>query len=95
MAKMSEGEIQARMSEAKGWERHGDMLVQSWGFASARRALEFVNQVAGLAEKADHFPDIVLSYRTVRVELSTHDAGGVTEADFEVATAINGLPTDR
>lgn len=95
MAKMSEGEIQDRMSEAKGWDRLGDMLVQSWGFASARRALEFVNHVADLAEKADHYPDIVLSYRTVRVELSTHDAGGLTAADFEVAAAINAISTDR
>jgi 4a-hydroxytetrahydrobiopterin dehydratase len=95
MAKMSEGEIQARMPEAKGWERLGDMLVQTWGFASARRALEFVNQVAGLAEQADHFPDVVLSYRNVRVEISTHDEGGLTPADFDLATAINAIPTDR
>jgi 4a-hydroxytetrahydrobiopterin dehydratase len=95
MAKLSEAEIQARLPEAEGWSRHGDMLVRSWRFASARRALEFVNQVAGLAEQSDHYPEVVWNFRDVRVELATHDAGGVTPADFDLAVAINGLPSDR
>jgi 4a-hydroxytetrahydrobiopterin dehydratase len=95
MAKMSEPEILDRMPGANGWDRHGDMLVRSWQFPSFRRALEFVNQVAALAEKADHHPDIVVSYRVVRLELSTHSDGGLTERDFALAAEINGLPTDR
>jgi 4a-hydroxytetrahydrobiopterin dehydratase len=95
MAKLSEPEVLARMPSAKGWERHGDMLVRSWQFPSFRRALEFVNQVAALAEKADHHPDIILSYRKVRLELSTHSDGGLTERDFRFASEINALPTDR
>jgi 4a-hydroxytetrahydrobiopterin dehydratase len=95
MAKLSEPEILERMPTAKGWERHGDMLVRSWQFPSFRRALEFVNQVAALAEKSDHHPDIVLSYRQVRLELSTHSDGGLTPLDFEFASEINALPTDR
>ncbi len=95
MAKLSEPDIVAKMPEAKGWDRHGDMLVRSWQFPSFRRALEFVNQVAGLAEKADHHPDIILSYRRVRLELSTHSEGGLTDLDFSFAAAINELPTDR
>lgn len=95
MAKLSEPEILARLPDARGWERHGDMLVRSWQFPSFRRALEFVNQVAALFDKHDHHPDIVLSYRDVRVELSTHSDGGLTPRDFELATSINALPTDR
>jgi 4a-hydroxytetrahydrobiopterin dehydratase len=95
MAKLSEPEILAKMPAAKGWERHGDMLVRSWQFPSFRRALEFVNQVAALAEKSDHHPDIVLSYRKVRLELSTHSEGGLTDRDFNYAAEINALPTDR
>ena len=93
MAKLSEPEIHDRMPAAKGWERHGDMLVRSWQFPSFRRALEFVNQVAALAEKIDHHPDIVLRYRQVRLELSTHSVGGLTDRDFTIATEINALPT--
>jgi 4a-hydroxytetrahydrobiopterin dehydratase len=95
MAKLSEPDILAKMPGAKGWERHGDMLVRSWQFPSFRRALEFVNQVAALAEKSDHHPDIVLSYRKVRLELSTHSEGGLTDLDFAFASEINALPTDR
>jgi len=95
MAKLSEAEVLDRMPAAKGWERHGDMLVRSWQFPSFRRALEFVNQVAALAEKYDHHPDINLSYRLVRLELSTHSEGGLTDRDFAFATEIGTLPTDR
>lgn len=95
MAKLSEPEILERMATAKGWERHGDMLIHSWQFPSFRRALEFVNQVAALAEKYDHHPDIILSYRQVRLELSTHSEGGLTATDFSFASEINVLPTDR
>ncbi len=95
MAKLSEGEILAQMPLAKGWERHGDMLARSWQFSSFRRALDFVNQVGGLAERAEHFPDITLSYRSVRIELSTHSEGGLTARDFELAAAISALPADR
>lgn len=95
MPKLSEPEILERMTTAKGWERHGDMLVRTWQFPSFRRALEFVNTVAGVAETLDHHPDIVLSYRSVRLELSTHSDGGLTDRDFAIAGEINALPTDR
>jgi 4a-hydroxytetrahydrobiopterin dehydratase len=95
MAKLTEPEILEKLPTAKGWERHGDMLVRSWQFPSFRRALEFVNQVAALAEKFDHHPEIVLSYRTVQLELSTHSEGGLTDRDFVVAGEINALSTDR
>jgi 4a-hydroxytetrahydrobiopterin dehydratase len=95
MPKLSEPEILAKMPMAKGWDRHGDMLIRSWQFPSFRRALEFVNQVAALAEKSDHHPDIILSYRKVRLELSTHSDGGLTEKDFALAAEVNAVPTDR
>jgi 4a-hydroxytetrahydrobiopterin dehydratase len=95
MPKLSEPEILERLPTAKSWERHGDMLVRSWQFPSFRRALEFVNHVAALAEKVDHHPDIILSYRTVRLELSTHADGGLTDRDFQFALEVNAVPTDR
>lgn len=95
MSKLSEPEVLARMPEAKGWDRLGDMLVRTWHFASYRRALEFVNAAAALAEAAEHYPDLVLSYRSVRAELSTHSAGGLTPADFELAAKLSAVPTDR
>ena len=48
-----------------------------------------------LLEKAEHYPDLVLNYRTVRIEMSTHDVGGLTERDFSLIADINEIPTDR
>ncbi len=95
MPKMNEPEILSRMPDAREWERLGDMLVRSWQFPSSRRSLEFVNRVAELAERLDHHPDIILSYRTVRLELSTRAVGGLTEGDFAFAAEVNALPSDR
>ena len=95
MPKLSEPEILARLPQAKGWERHGDMLVRTWQFPSFRRALEFVNQVGVVIEKIDHYPDLVVTYRAVRIELSTHDVGGLTDRDFDLISAIAEIPTDR
>ena len=95
MSKLSEAEILERLPRAKGWERHGDMLVRTWQFPSFRRALEFVNHVAALLEKSDHYPDLIVNYRTVRIEMSTHDVGGLTERDFSLIAEINEIPTDR
>ena len=58
------------------------MLVRTWQFPSFRRAIEFVNQVAALIEKTDHYPDILVSFRNVRLEMSTHAVGGLTDRDF-------------
>jgi 4a-hydroxytetrahydrobiopterin dehydratase len=69
--------------------------MKTWQFPSFRRAIEFVNQVSALIEKTDHYPDIHLSFRNVRVEMSTHDVGGLTERDFALISQINTLPTDR
>ena len=95
MAKLSEPEIQTQMANAKGWDRLGDMLVRTWQFAAPKRALEFVALVAGLAEREDHYPDIILSHRSVRIELSSHTEGGLTASDFLLAAEINALPIDR
>lgn len=95
MPKLTEAEIDARLSQLKDWERLGDMLVKTWRLSSPQRALEFVNRVAEVAAQTDNYPDIVLSYRDVRLELSTHSEGGITEADFAAAAAIDQIPTER
>jgi 4a-hydroxytetrahydrobiopterin dehydratase len=95
MSKLSEAEIVLKLPEARGWERLGDMLVRTWQFPSFRRAVEFVNHVAALIEKSDHYPDIILSFRQVRIEMSTHDVGGLTDRDFAMVSEINAIPIDR
>jgi 4a-hydroxytetrahydrobiopterin dehydratase len=95
MSKLTESEINERLPHAKGWDRHGDMLVRNWQFPSFRRAIEFVNQVSALVEKTEHHPDIHISFRNVQLEMSSHDVGGLTERDFALIAEINAIPTDR
>ncbi len=95
MPKLSEPDIAGRMSSIKDWERLGDMLVRAWQFPSFRRSLEFANQVGALAERLEHYPDIILSYRTVRLEVSTRAVGGLTDGDFAFAAEVDALPSDR
>ena len=54
--------------------------------------MAFVNQVAELAESADHHPDILINYKRVTLTLSTHSAGGLTEKDFDLASQIEKIP---
>jgi 4a-hydroxytetrahydrobiopterin dehydratase len=73
------------------WEREGDALrkvVKRDDFAGA---MAFVNRVAELAEAANHHPDIAISWNTVTLTLSTHDAGGLTRLDLDLAARIDRL----
>ncbi len=91
MALLAENEIAQRLA-GSGWTREGSAIVREWTLADFAAALAFVNRVAALAEAANHHPDILLhGWNRVRLELSTHSQGGLTEADFALAREIDGL----
>jgi len=71
-----------------GWENNGKEITRAYKFKDFAEAMAFVNKVAGLAEAADHHPDIDIRYNKVRLTLSTHSAGGLTEKDFSLALQI-------
>ncbi|MFA9429441.1 4a-hydroxytetrahydrobiopterin dehydratase [Egicoccus sp. AB-alg2] len=74
-----------------GWERDGDAIVRRLRFADFRAAIDFVGRVADLADAADHHPDLFNSYRRVEVRLTSHDAGGITRRDLDLAERIDGV----
>ena len=76
---------------APDWVLEDGRLVCSVALPSFPAALDFVAEVGRLAEEVDHHPDIDIRYRTVRLVLVTHDAGGLTELDFALARAIDGV----
>ena len=76
---------------APDWELVDGQLVKVVECASFPGALDFVVAVGGLAEEADHHPDIDIRWRTVRLALVTHDAGGITELDLALARAVDAL----
>ncbi len=73
------------------WKLENGELVCRFDFSNFVEAMQFVNGVAELAEGAGHHPDIDIRYNKVRLALMTHDAGGLTERDFDLAAAIDTL----
>jgi 4a-hydroxytetrahydrobiopterin dehydratase len=88
MTLLTETEIEERLARLPGWERRGNEIRRTWAFADFRGAMAFVDRVADLADSADHHPDIDIRYSKVTLALSTHDAGGLTARDFDLAEAI-------
>ncbi|HEV2136375.1 MAG TPA: 4a-hydroxytetrahydrobiopterin dehydratase [Terracidiphilus sp.] len=89
MAALSAHEIDSRIKNLAGWKVESGELARTFQFPDFRASLRFVNSVGELAEKAGHHPDIDIRYNKVRLALVTHDAGGITAKDFELAESIN------
>ena len=88
---LSEDEIASRLEDSQ-WRREGSEIIRDWQFDDFAAAMRFVNQVADAAEEANHHPDILVhGWNKVRLSLSNHSAGGLTEADFGMAGRIDQL----
>jgi 4a-hydroxytetrahydrobiopterin dehydratase len=82
------------MEELAGteWRREGDAIIRDLQFADFAEAMAYVNRVAALAEEANHHPDILVhGWNKVRLTLTTHSEGGLTDNDFQMARRIDGL----
>lgn len=77
------------------WTLSEKWIERDFTFGSFRQAMVFANQVADVAEKQGHHPDIFISYDRVHLTLSTHKVGGLSRKDFLLATTIDDLPGDR
>ena len=84
-------EISSRLSGLTGWQQAGDAITATVTREDFRDALLFVGAVAYLAESAGHHPDIAVQWNQVTLTLSTHSAGGLTAADFDLAERISAL----
>ena len=74
------------------WREEGQELVRDFDFADFAEALAFVNRVGALAEEANHHPDILIhGWNKVRLSLSTHSEGRITDADHAMAARIDGI----
>lgn len=87
-------EISAWLGKCPGWELRGEEIAQTFKFASFVPAIAFVNQVAELAEEANHHPDIDVRWNKVTLALMTHSKGALTDADFALAAKISALRED-
>ena len=86
---LSDDEIEAQLPE--GWEREGEEIIRVFEFDSYLPGVGFASAVGGLAEDAWHHPEITITWGEVEVRLTTHDAGGITEKDIDLAERCNGI----
>jgi 4a-hydroxytetrahydrobiopterin dehydratase len=91
--RLDDDEISTRLGSLPGWERRGDEIEKAFELPTFPEAIEFVRRVADRAEAANHHPDIDIRWRKVRIALTTHDAGGLTDLDFQLATETEACLT--
>lgn len=85
---LAQENITKNLQSLQGWDQSGSEIEKLFKFKNFIESIGFVNKVALLSEKADHHPDILIQYSKVKITLSTHSEGGITDKDFNLATEI-------
>jgi 4a-hydroxytetrahydrobiopterin dehydratase len=89
---LSQTEIQGKLRTVPGWELAKNKAIhKKFTFTNFKDALAFVNKVGELAEQSNHHPDIIINYNKVTLSVTTHDAGGLTVKDFDLAGHIEKI----
>jgi 4a-hydroxytetrahydrobiopterin dehydratase len=89
---LSQTEIQGKLRAVPGWELIKNKAIQKkFTFANFKDALTFVNKVGELAEQSNHHPDITINYNKVTLSVTTHDSGGLTSKDFDLAGHVEKI----
>ncbi|NET53697.1 MAG: 4a-hydroxytetrahydrobiopterin dehydratase [Merismopedia sp. SIO2A8] len=88
---LSSTEIEERAKQLEGWSVEGKKLELTFTFPGFVEAIAFVNKIVEPAEAVQHHPDLAISYNKVTVSLTTHDAGGLSTKDFDLAQTISKL----
>ena len=92
LQKLSDAEITQKLAGLKGWQREGNAITREFVLAGFTEATEFIAKLAGPANAMDHHPDVQLyRYKRVKILLTTHSAGGLTQNDFDLAAKIDAL----
>lgn len=89
---LTQDELASLARELPDWKLENGQLVRIWTFKDFAAAMAFVNLIAELAEQANHHPDIDIQYNRVKLALVSHDAGGITSRDAEMARRIGKIP---
>ncbi len=93
--RLSDEDVTGGLSDLPGWSLANDKLRREFKFANFIEAFGFMTTAAIEAEKMNHHPEWFNVYNKVVIDLTTHDAGGITELDFELARKMNDLSNDR
>jgi len=90
--RLSDADIQHKLSDIKGWQRQDDAITEEFVLGGFTEAAQFIAAIAPIANTMDHHPDVQLTrYKRVKIILTTHSAGGITQNDFDLAAKIDAL----
>jgi len=93
-ARLDERALASLLESGAGWRREGNALAKTFTFKGFKGAMAFANRVAEAANAANHHPDIhVEGYKNVRIVLTTHATKGISQADIDLAKAIDRIPS--
>ena len=87
--KLTPDEVLKKLDSLDGWSADGDAIKRRFAFKNFAESLDFVNKVGAVAEDADHHPDITFGWGYAEIATTTHDRGGVTDVDFDLAKKID------
>ena len=90
-APLTQSEIDRQIQTVPQWQQEGQTITRTFEFKNFVEAIAFVEQLVEPAEAAQHHPDLAISYNKVTVSLTSHDAGGLTAKDFELAQTISQI----
>jgi 4a-hydroxytetrahydrobiopterin dehydratase len=91
MEKLTSAQIKTALASVPEWKQEDSSITRTFQFKDFPAAIKFVDSLAQIAEKEWHHPDIDIRWNKVRLVLSTHDAGGLTEKDFNLAKKFDAL----
>jgi len=94
LTKLDDAVLEEALKALPEWRRVGDQIERQFRAETFRAAVRVVNRIADLAEGANHHPDLTLSYTKLQITLSTHDAGGLTRRDVNLARVIDDVLRD-
>lgn len=90
--KLTAEEIEENLKGLTDWTVSNEKLSKKFKFKNFAESLEFINKIGAIAESQDHHPDILLGWGYAEIFITTHDAGGITERDFQLAKALEKIP---
>lgn len=91
---LTDAELQSALQKLPHWKRNDKAIERDFEFPNFADAMVFVNKIAEAAEDANHHPDITINYNKVKLQLISHDSGGVTQRDLRMAGRINEVAKD-
>lgn len=89
--RLTEPQIKERLRTLPEWSESGGVIQRTYQFTDFLQSMKFVNSVASLSEKRQHHPDILVRWNKVTLSLSTHDSGGITGKDFDLAAECDAV----